>query len=243
MYVDSTNLAVRPIHPTWLDPETARSLPDSTRRWLSRSVSPEVPAYSLVRLTLEGYLKLGSWHRFTAEQTIRPRHGYRWTARTRVAGVPVTGSERMNPSEAQRSWLVAGLVLLGRADGPELLNSAAGRLAAESLFVPTTAGLATWEPAAESDSAFACWRIGARVNRVRIRVAPSGRLRSASLRRWGTPPGGPYGRHPFGLRFDGEVTAQGVTIPRVMTASWWWGSDREQAGTFLRAEVVDAQFA
>jgi hypothetical protein len=223
--------------------DTARTLPEPARRWLSRSVSPEAPAYSLVHLTVEGYLKLGSWHRFTAEQTIRPRHGYRWTARTRVAGIRVTGAERMNPSEAHRSWQVAGLCRLGQADGPELLNSAAGRLAAESVFVPTAAALASWEPAADSDSAFAYWRIGARVDRVRVGVAPSGRLRSASLRRWGTPPGGSYGRHPFGLRFDGEVSVQGLTIPRIMTASWWWGSDHEEAGTVLRAEVVAARFA
>jgi hypothetical protein len=243
VYVEATTLAGPDLNSTWLEPEFARTLPEPTRRWLARSVSPETPPYTCAQLMLEGYLKLGSWHRFTAEQTIRPRHGYRWTARTRVAGVRLLGAERMNPSEAARSWQAAGLFQLGRADGPELLNSAAGRLAAESVFVPTTAGLATWEPAADSDSAFAYWRIGARVDRVRIQVAPSGRLRSVSLRRWGTPPAGPYGRHPFGLRLEGELTVQGLTIPRVVTASWWWGSDRQDEGTFLRAEVVAARFA
>jgi hypothetical protein len=216
-------------------------MPEPARRWLRRCVSPLAPRYSLVQLRLEGYLKLGSWHRFTAEQLIRPRHGYRWTVRTRIAGVPITGWERMNPSEAGRSWQAAGLLRLGQADGPELLNSAAGRLACESVLVPTTADLATWDSAADSDSAFASWRIGARIDRVRIDVAPSGRLRSVSLRRWGTPPGSSYGRHHFGLQFDEEVTFQGVTVPRYVTASWRWGADNP--GTVMRAQVVDAQFA
>jgi hypothetical protein len=116
-------------------------------------------------------------------------------------------------------------------------------LAVESVFVPTASDLAIWHTSADPDSAFASWRIGSRLDRVRLNVAPNGRLRSASLRRWGTPPGGPYGRHPFGLAFEDEVTCQGVTIPRFLTASWWWGSDDQHEGTILRAEIVEATFA
>lgn len=218
-------------------------LPEPAARWVRRCVATDAPAYTQVRLELEGITKIGPWHRFTATQTIRPRHGYRWKVRTWVAGAPVVGVENMWPSSARRHWLAAGLVPFGRAEGPELLCSAAGRLAAESVFVPTASALASWDVSALDDSAFATWRIGSRVDRVRLDVAPNGRLRSVSLRRWGTPPGGRYGRHPFGLRFEDEMTVGGVTIPASMTASWWWGTDRQDEGTILRARVVAAHFS
>jgi hypothetical protein len=209
---------------------------------LQRSISPGTPPFTSVQLELEGHIKLGSWHRFTATQTIRPRHGYTWKGRTTVGGVSVNGVETMTPSTARKLWQAARFLPVVRADGPDVLNSAAGRLAAESIFVPTTFGMAVWEPAASPDSAFATWRIGARVDRVRIDVTPSGRLQSVSLRRWGTPPGHRYGRHLFGLRFEEEITFDGVTIPRTMTAHWWFGTEREDDGAVLRAQVVDARF-
>ena len=238
-----SNLAVQDPDPCAPRRDEGRRLPEPARRWLERSIRTGTAGYTRVHLELEGHIKLGSWHRFTARQTIRPRHGYTWRGRTNIAGVPMDGLETMTPSVARRLWRAARLVSVLRSDGPDELNSAAGRLAAESVFVPTTFGLVTWEAAADPDSVFATWRIGSRVDRIRLEVAPSGRLQSVSLRRWGTPPGGRYGRHPFGLHFEEEITVDGVTLPRTMTASWLWGSDRQRDGAIMRAQVVGVRFA
>lgn len=239
----TSNLAVQ--EPSSYSPpaDEDRRLPEPARRWLQRSVRAGTAGYTRVHLELEGHIRLGSWHRFTATQTIRPRHGYTWRGRSSVAGVPLDGLETMTPSVARKVWRAGRLLSVLRSDGPEELNSAAGRLAAESVLVPTAFGRVTWEAAADPDSAFATWRIGSRVDRIRLEVAPSGRLRAVTLRRWGTPPGERYGRHPFGLQFDQEITVDGVTIPRTITASWLWGTDRREDGAVLRAQVVGARFA
>jgi hypothetical protein len=149
----------------------------------------------------------------------------------------------MDPATARKVWRAVGLLPVYRTAGPEVLNSAAGRLAVDSVFVPTTFDLATWEATADPNAAFATWRVGGRVDRVRIDVAPNGRLQSVWNRRWGTPSGERYGRHPFGLTFDEEITFGGVTIPRTFTAGWGWDSDGQDAGAVLRAQVTDARFS
>ncbi|MFL6099422.1 MAG: DUF6544 family protein [Actinomycetales bacterium] len=226
---------------TRFDPSAVHGLPEPARRWLVHSVAGDTPMYTRVDLELEGHLKLGSWRRFTARQTIRPHYGYSWSATTHVATLPVSGVESMSPATARKIWQAAGLFPVVRVQGPELLNSAAGRLAAESFFVPTAFSLASWETTADLESAFATWRLGARVDRVRIDVAPSGRLRSVALRRWGSPPGARYARHPFSLRFEEELDVGGVLIPRTFTAHW--GAERPDDGAFMRAQVVAAHFS
>jgi hypothetical protein len=33
-----------------------------------------------------------------------------------------------------------------------------------------------------------------------------------------------------------------VTVPSALRAGWWWGTDRQDAGEFFRAEITDAAF-
>lgn len=221
--------------------ELARPLSEPARRWLLHSVDVNTPMYTRVDLELEGHLKIGTWRPFTAHLMVRPHHGYRWSVSTHIGGVRVDGLESMSPAIAHRTWEAAGLVPVLRTSGADLLNSAAGRLAADSVFVPTAFDRATWEPSVDPDSAFATWRIGSRVDRVRLDVAPSGRLRSVSLRRWGSPPGASYGRHPFSMRFEQEVSYDGVTIPRTLTAAWQ--VEGRPAEDVLRAQVTSARFS
>jgi len=109
--------------------------------------------------------------------------------------------------------------------------------------VPTSYGKAEWEPVLDPDVAVATWSVGARIDRVRLEVAPSGALLSVGLLRWGRPPGTAYGRYPFGLRFDDEQTFGPITIPSTMHAHWWWGTEMADAGEFFRARILHATFA
>jgi hypothetical protein len=63
------------------------------------------------------------------------------------------------------------------------------------------------------------------------------------VNRWGNPGGAPFGRYPFGVRVEAESTFGGITIPSVLRAGWWWGTERQEEGEFFRAEITGAVFS
>jgi hypothetical protein len=223
-------------------PDSVDELPEPTQRWLRHSIAPGTPMYTSVELRMEGEIRLGTWRRFTARQIIRPGHGYVWAARTRVAGVPVSGYDALSPAEAQMRWRAAGLMPIISSGGSDVLESAAGRLAGESVFVPTAYSGGAWQGEEDPNVAVVTWRARCEIDRVRLAVAPNGSLRAVSMLRWGRPDGGHYARHPFGATFQDEVTTAGITIPRSMRAFWHWGTEREADGEFFRAEILSASF-
>ena len=62
------------------------------------------------------------------------------------------------------------------------------------------------------------------------------------MQRWGNPNGAPFGRYPFGVKVEQEKTVAGVTIPAVLHAGWWWGTDRHADGEFFRVEITGDVF-
>jgi GNAT superfamily N-acetyltransferase len=54
------------------------------------------------------------------------------------------------------------------------------------------------------------------------------------VNRWGNPGGAPFGRYPFGVRFEAESRFGGITIPTVLRAAW---GENE----FFRAEIRQAR--
>ncbi|HEX5297127.1 MAG TPA: DUF6544 family protein [Streptosporangiaceae bacterium] len=66
-----------------------------------------------------------------------------------------------------------------------------------------------------------------------------GRWRPFTARQVLSPPGG----YPFGVRVEDEACFDGITIPSVLRASWWWGTERQHEGEFFRAEITGAVFS
>jgi hypothetical protein len=174
---------------------------------------------------------------------LAPPHGFIWAATARVAGLPVTGFDRYGAGTGQMRWRLLGLVPVVTGAGPDVTRSAAGRLAGEGVcWLPSAFGAARWSAGPEPDTAVATWRIGDADESVHLRVDPEGALREVRLQRWGNPDGQAFGRHPFGVAIEDERCFGGVTIPSVLRAGWWWGTDRQDAGEFFRAEVTEATF-
>jgi hypothetical protein len=139
-------------------------------------------------------------------------------------------------------WRLLNLIPVVTAGGDDVTRSAAGRLATETVFVPTMFRLATWTAAEEPDTAVGTWRIGTDAESVRYRLGPQGEMAEVRLDRWGNPDGAAYGRYPFGASIEAEQVVQGVAIPSEFRAGWWWGTERHDAGEFFRAHVTDARF-
>ena len=217
-------------------------LPGPARRRLCHAMPPGTPLWSTVELTMRGQIKLGSWRSFTARQVLAPS-GFIWAATAQVAGLPVTGFDRYSSGTGQMRWRLLGLIPVMGSTGPDVTRSAAGRLAGEATcWLPTAFGAASWSAGADPDVAVATWRIGDEDETVQIRVGRDGQLLEVTLQRWGNPDRCPFARYPFGVAVDDERAFGGVSIPSVIRAGWWWGTDRQDAGEFFRAEITNALF-
>lgn len=225
------------------DPVMTTGLPEPAHRWLSHAIAPGTPLWSSVELTMHGRIKLGRWRPFTARQVLSPPGGYTWAATARLAGLPVTGYDRLSCGAGEMRWRLLRLIPVLTAAGPDITRSAYGRMAGEIALIPTAFRYADWTRGEQANTAVATWRFGGDTESAELRVARSGRLAEIRVNRWGNPGGAPFGRYPFGVRFEAEARFGGVTIPSVFRAGWWWATERQQEGEFFRAEITGAVFS
>lgn len=235
-------LSTSALDPPNFRPEMVASLPEPARRWLTHAIAPGTPLYGSVELTMRGEIRLGTWRPFTARQILRPPDGFIWAATARVAGLPVVGYDRFSAGTGEMRWRLLGLIPVMSARGSDVTRSAAGRLAAEGIWIPTSFHRAQWSAGPTPDAAIATWRMGGATEVVQLHVGDHGQLTGVLEQRWGNPNGEPFQRYPFGVTIEHERAVAGVTIPSVLRAGWWWGSERQQEGEFFRARVVDAVF-
>jgi hypothetical protein len=213
------------------------AFPEQARRYLTHAITPGTPLWQSVELSMSGHIKIGSWRPFTATQVVAQPLGYIWAANARLFGVPVIGYDRLSGGTGEMRWRLADLVPVVSVDGPDVTRSAAGRLASEIALIPTAFRSATWTGGQSPDTAVAGWGAGEEQQRVELHLGPAGQLRSVLMQRWGNPDGSPFGRYPFGVTVDEERTDAGVTLPAVVRAGWWWGTDQQEAGEFFRARI------
>jgi hypothetical protein len=223
-------------------PSMVADLPEPARRWLGHALAPGTPLWPSAVLTMEGEIRLGSWRPFTGRQVLAPPRGFVWAATARLFGLRVTGFDRYSSGSGQMSWRLGGLIPVMTATGADVTRSAAGRLAGETVLVPTTFRAARWAPGADEDRTVVTWLIDGQEESAELQVGGDGRLLGVVLQRWGNPDGASFGRYPFGVAIEAEETFAGVTIGSVLRAGWWWGTDRQPDGEFFRARITDAVF-
>jgi hypothetical protein len=215
-------------------------LPEPVRRHLVQAIAPGTPLAVSARLRMRGHIKVGRWLPFRARQLLSPHHGFVWAAR--VAGGVIAGADRYVDGAGGMGWKLAGLVTVAHADGPDPSRSAAGRAAAEGMWVPTALlprfGV-RWK-AGGPEEVSASYRIGQVPIELRYRLDGRGRILSFVFDRWGDPDGsGTFTWHPFGGEITGYRTFDGVTIPAAGRAGWFFGTDRWPASEFFRYQITD----
>lgn len=235
-------LAAGSATPPPFDPEMTARLPPAARAWLAHTIEPGTPLWQTVELVMHGRIRLGQWRTFTARQILAPPRGYIWAATARVAGLPVTGFDRLSSGTGQMSWRFLHLVPVMTAEGPDITRSAAGRMAGEIVLLPTAFQTATWEQSGQPGTARASWQLADNSETAELRVNEDGRLLEVRVNRWGNPGNAPFGRHPFGVSIEAESAFSGVTIPTRFRAGWEWGTSGQAAGEFFQAEIAQAIF-
>ncbi|TAM91100.1 MAG: hypothetical protein EPN43_04775 [Jatrophihabitans sp.] len=229
-------------------PAAVSGLPEPARRWLRHAIPPGAPLPAGTDLRMHGAILLGRWRPFRARETIVPRSGFTWAARTRIAGLPVSGFDRYADGEGEMRWSLAGIVPVRSARGFDVTLSAFERMVAESVFVPGALVDADWCVGGAPGSAVYSQRWNGHPHRTRVsvRVDAGDRLAAVSLWRWGDPTGtGRYGLHRFEALLEEEVPCpvggpgdrSDILVPRCVRAAWIGADGARQE--FFRA-VIDA---
>ena len=232
--------ALRPVaRPDVFDPAMLLAHPEPARRWLTHAVEPGLPLVHAAELRMHGEVKLGGrWRPYTAIEALVPGAGFVWAARTCIGHLRVSGYDSYVNGAGSMRWRLVGLPLISAA-GPDVTRSAAGRLAGESVLLPTSLVDATWQAGPDPDTA--TYFDGLSASAVTILVAADGALDGVSMHRWGDPDGTGYGERTFEVLFGGEYAADGMIVPDDMRARWVDapGDDR---GEFFRAAVDSVEF-
>jgi hypothetical protein len=217
-----------------------RQLPEAARRWLSHAIAPGAPLATSVQLEMHGQIRLGRWHPFSAVQSLTPRSGFIWSAHSRIGRLPVRGFDRYRDGAGEMRWRLFGLIPAMSARGVDVTRSAAGRLAAESIFVPTSLIDARWEPGGTTDSAVFWSRVGEYDLPVEIEVGPAGVLHKITLMRWGNPEGTGFTERRFTVTVASERHFGGMSIPNDIRAAWADPSGHDT--DFFHATIDSAEF-
>ncbi|WP_222108060.1 DUF6544 family protein [[Actinomadura] parvosata] len=224
-------------------PGLADLLPAPTRRWVSHAIQPGTPLLRSVLLRMRGHIRLGAWRKFDAVQVRAPMEGFVWSATAWIGPLAVRGFDRYRAGEGEMRWRLLHLLPIMSGTGPDITESAAGRLACELVMAPAAAldPRVRWKPV-DDHQVIATVPIGAKEHDVTLCVAPTGALTRVTMKRWGNPDKGTFGRHTFGIECAGEATFDGFTIPSRVRGGWWPGSERWDQGEFIRFDVQEAQF-
>lgn len=230
--------------PDEFDAAMISTLPEPVRRWLRQAIAAGTPLRSSVDLRMHGQIRLGGWRRFRARQRLSPGGGFVWAATAWLSGLPVTGFDRLAAGVGEMRWRLVGALPVLSATGVDVTRSAEGRHAGELLLAVPAAALdpgVTWD---EVDGSQVIAHIPERggVHDVTLAIAQNGMLTAVSLRRWGNPGREPFGWHTFGAICEDQVTVDGMSIPRTITAGWHYGTDRWPEGQFIRYTIDDLQF-
>lgn len=219
-------------------------IPVAARRYLEHAIAPGTRLASSVRLQMHGKIKLKRWFSFTAEQVINAQRGMIWMATVRMHGIPIRGFDRLTDGEGVMRWKILGVIPIITASGRDITRSAAGRLMAESLWLPSILcnNNVFW---AETDLSHphAKFTMLGETAELDITMNDSGQLKSVKLPRWGNPDGTDFRYENFGGFVEEEARFSGYTIPSRLRLGWYFDTNRfESEGEFFRVTIDSATY-
>jgi len=225
-------------------PPDLEALPELARLYLGHAIAPGTRLARAVHLRMHGEIKLQRWLPFRAEQAIVWGRGFIWRATVSMFRMPIKGSDRLVDGEGAMKWKLFGLIPVMTASGPDISRSAAGRVAGEAVWIPSVLCTreVTWTSSNKS-TVKAKFTAHGETSELELAIDDKGRVKAASLPRWGNPENSGFRYVDFGVIAEEETTFGGYTIPTHFHAGWYFGTDRfESEGEFFRATITDADY-
>lgn len=228
------------------DRSTLKDLPPPAQRFLAAALPEHTPLHRVVRLGMDGEIKLGGrWLAFTARQILRAGVGFVWSPAIGGRFLRFTGTDALGPGGARIEFRLHGLIPVVKDSGPDVAHSAAGRLGVETAaWLPhalTPQAGARWEAIDDTRSAVTI-DVADRPVRIEVAIDADGRMQWLGLARW-RDSAKPPGYAPFGGTVDSALeVAGGVKIAGSGTVGWDWHTPNEPDGVFFRYRINFADF-
>ncbi|MGV0027396.1 DUF6920 family protein [Phormidesmis priestleyi] len=229
-----------PLSEQTFQPEQIENFPEAVQQYLNHAIAPKTLLASAVRLRMRGEIKLQRWLPFRAEQVICWSRGMIWQATVRINGIPIEGSDRLIDGEGSMRWKLLGVIPVMVASGADVTRSSAGRVQAESVWLPSVfcGDRVFWT--ADTSQIHAQFPAYGNLADLSLTV-DQGRLETVRTSRWGNPEGAEFHDVNFGAIAEEERTFGGYTIPTRLRVGWYFGSNRfESEGEFFRVMIEDA---
>ncbi|MBC7526290.1 MAG: hypothetical protein H7308_01960 [Chthonomonadaceae bacterium] len=220
------------------------NLPEPARRYLTHAIAPGTPLALAVRLQMHGKFRLKGWRSFTAEQVIRRDGEMLWCADMSLYGLPMRGFDALLKGQGKMQWKLLNLFPLVTAEGTEVTRSAIGRVAGETVWLPSLlcAKDVKWT-SPDASHAHAEFSLFEEKTELMLTIGEAGQPEQIRYKRWGNPEGGEFRYTDFGGIVEEEQTFNGYTIPTRMRAGWHFGTERfETEGEFFRVTLDKAIF-
>lgn len=183
---------------------------------------------------MRGRIRVGTWLCFDAAQTFHG-HAFVWDARAGIGPIrPLHVVDRYADGYGRTDGTVFGRRFL-RAEGSDVARAAAGRAAAESIWLPELLRHAAWTQAGP-DSITADLEVPPETARLTLTLDQHGGVTSVSLPRWGNVGRQDYGYIPFGGEVHAERRFGDVVVPSRLSVGWWYGTPRYRP--FFEAEIT-----
>lgn len=226
------------------EPGQVAHLPDAVQTYLTHAIAPGTLLASAVRLRMHGVIKLGRYRKFKAEQVIVRGRSMIWRAKLRIHGLSVRGYDRFVDGAGEMRWKMMRVIPLVHATGVDVTRSASGRVAAESIWLPSfLCDASVWWRAGEAGVAHARFAVDGHAAELALRL-DQGRVRSIAMSRWGNPDGQAFHEASFGAFVDQEATFGGYTIPARLRVGWYVDDSArfDAEGKFLEVSIDDAVY-
>ena len=137
-----------------------------------------------------------------------------WEAEVRMHGMPIRGSDRFLDGQGALRWKLFGLIPVMMAAGADITRSVAGRVAAESVWLPSAlyGEEVSWE-AHDPSHPRATIASPGETAVLSLTIDDGGRVKDIKLPRRGNPDGAGFRYVDFGGVVEDEDTFGGYTIP------------------------------
>lgn len=220
-------------------------LDEPVRRYFLHAIALGTPLASYVELTMQGSFQLkpdAQWLPMRASQIISTVPGFIWQAKVGKGLMNFSGADYYCRDRGRTKFSLWGVIPLVNAQSKDVDRSAAGRLAAEYIWLPSALlpqNGVTWKAIAEN-TIQANFKLDNEPIVLTLNIDVKGRLLEISLPRWSdAKESGNWQYSTFTAQVEAEQTFDGYTVPSSVGAGWL---DVNLTWIFFRSKIQSADF-
>ena len=219
-------------------------LDEPIRRYLLHAIAPGTPLARYVELTMKGQFRLkphADWLPMRASQIISTAPGFIWQAKVGKGLINFSGADYYYRHSGRTKFSLWGVIPLVDAQSKNVDRSAAGRLGAEYICLPSALlpqNGVSWKVIAEN-TIQASFKLNNEPIVLTLSIDAEGKLLEISLPRWSDAQESGWRYSTIIAQVEAERTFDGYTVPSSVSAGWL---NTDRTWIFFRSNIQTAEF-